>query len=120
MGLSSVLTAQRDWTDTVQHFARMPLSVLPSGPPLADPGAELSSRRAAEVLAQFAERYGLVLLKAPPVLRAAEGLVLSHLADGTIVVTDRRAMRKRSLVETLDVLDVADVRVAGVVVGARR
>ena len=120
VGLSSVLTAQRDWTDSVQHFARMPLSVLPSGPPLPDPGAELSSRRAAEVLAQLAERYGLVLLKAPPVLRAAEGLVLSHLADGTIVVTDRRAMRRRSLVEVLDVLDVADVRVAGVVVGARR
>jgi capsular polysaccharide biosynthesis protein len=120
VGLTSVLTAQRDWADTVQHFARMPLSVLPSGPPLPDPGAELSSRRAAEVLAQLAERYGLVLLKAPPVLRAAEGLVLSHLADGTIVVTDRRAMRKQSLEEVLDVLEVADVRVAGVVVGARR
>lgn len=120
VGLSSVLTGQRHWTDSVQHFARLPLSVLPSGPPLPDPGAHLSSWRAAEVLAQLADRYGLVLVKAPPVLRAAEGLVLSHLADGTIVVTERGAMRRRSLVEVLDVLDVADVRVAGVVVGARR
>jgi capsular polysaccharide biosynthesis protein len=118
-GLSSLLTEKQDWTDSVQHFAGMPLSVLPSGPPLPDPDAELSSQRAERVLGQLAERYGLVLLKAPPVLRAAEGLTLSALADGTIVVTDRRAMRKRSLVRVLDALDVAGVRVAGVVVSAR-
>jgi Mrp family chromosome partitioning ATPase len=115
VGLSSVLAGGRHWSDAVHHCAGLPMSILPAGAPLADPAAQLGSPAMADLLEQLTGRFGLVLVNCPPVLGSAEALVLSHLADGTLVVTGRKSKRTRPLTEAVEALRLAGARLVGVV-----
>jgi succinoglycan biosynthesis transport protein ExoP len=115
LGLSSVLLDNVNWRDVVQHRARMPLSVLPAGLPPGDPSAVLRSGPIGDLIADLANNYDVVLVKAPPVLRVADGLMFSRIADGTVVVADGPRMHRKELAEEVHVLEVADARVLGIV-----
>jgi len=115
LGLSSVLLDEVDWRDVVQHRARMPLSVLPAGLPPSDPSAVLKPDAISALIADLADNYDVVLVKAPPVLRVADGLLFSRIADGTVVVADGPRMNRNELAEEIHVLGVADARVLGIV-----
>jgi capsular exopolysaccharide synthesis family protein len=114
-GLSSALTGKGQWSDAVRRVPGTTLWVLPAGPQLPDPGALLGSVRMAELLADLVGRYPLVLLKAPPVLRVAEGLALSRLVDGVVVVADGRWMRRSQLAAEVAALSLVNAELVGVV-----
>ena len=62
-----------------------------------------------------AEHYDVVLIKSPPVLRVADGLLFCRIADGTVVVADEPRMESDDLSEELHALGVADAVVLGIV-----
>ena len=106
------------WEEVVRREPDLSLTVLEAGPAVTDPSALLGSRRMEALLSTLTESYDLVLVKAPPVLRAAEALALSRLVDGVVVVTDGRRMSKLELSSELDALRNADARLLGVVLAA--
>lgn len=117
LGLSSVLLGEVSWQDAVQHRGRTLLSVLPAGPAQTDPDL-LRPAAIAALIAELAEHYDVVLIKAPPVLRVADGLLLSRIADGTIVVADGNVMHRDELTEEVQSLSMADSLVLGIVLMA--
>ncbi len=114
-GLSSVLTGKRRWTDVVRRVPHSTLWVLPAGPEPPDPSALLGSDRMAGLLAELAGRYPLVLLKAPPVLRVADGLALSRLVDGVVVVAESRGLLRSRLADEVIALRTVGAPLLGVV-----
>jgi hypothetical protein len=59
-----------------------------------------------------------VLVKAAPVLRTADGLVVSALTDRVVVVADEAAMSRELLVDVLGSLDAVGARPLAVVLHA--
>jgi Mrp family chromosome partitioning ATPase len=70
------------------------------------------------VVRTLAETHDVVLVKAPPVLTAAAGLVACAVSDGVVVVTDEAAMNQDLLTEELRMFEVAGAPVLGVVAHA--
>jgi capsular exopolysaccharide synthesis family protein len=116
-GLSAVLLGEADWRDAIQQRGR--LAVLSVGARQTDPSLLLQQpARISAVLTELVANYDVVLIKAPPVLRVADGLLLARIADGTVVVADGPAMNRNELAEEVHALGVADALVLGIVLMA--
>jgi Mrp family chromosome partitioning ATPase len=62
------------------------MSVICSGPPLADPQDFFISRPFERALAYMLAHYDIVLFDSSPVLTVADGLLLASMVDGVIMV----------------------------------
>jgi polysaccharide biosynthesis transport protein len=114
-GLSSVLVEQVGWRDALHNRGRTLLSVLPAGPPLSDPSAVLNPAAMSALIGELADNFDVVLIKSPPVLRVADGLLFARIVDGTVVVADGPMMNRTDLAEELHALGVADALLIGIV-----
>ena len=63
------------------------LDVIPSGPIPPDPGEFVSTAALARLLETLTERYDLVLVDAPPLLRVGDALTLAANVSALLVVT---------------------------------
>ena len=79
-------------------------------------GDFIGSQALAEILAQLRERYDLVLIDAPPLLRVGDGIALSARVDALIVVTRLNILRRPMLNELRRVLHTLPAQQLGYVV----
>jgi Mrp family chromosome partitioning ATPase len=114
MGLSSVLSGQAELTQAVQDPGIKGLRVIPSGPVPPNPAELLGSPRMKQFLEEVGKVADWVLLDGPPVLGLADALVLSSLADGTIMVVNE-ATNRRILAHARDQLAKVQTRTMGAV-----
>jgi succinoglycan biosynthesis transport protein ExoP len=115
LGLTSILVDGVSVRSVVTGSMVSPIWVLPTGPALRDPSLMLNDDAAEALFAQLPELYDVVLIKAPPVLVIAEGLMLARISDGVVVVTDEPAMNRDVLAEEIRALKIAGADVLGVV-----
>ncbi len=88
VGFTSVLLNERGLDEVIRpapHFEN--LDVLCAGPLAPNPSELLGGEHFAEILRKLATDYTLVLLDSPPVLPVTDALVLSRVADATVVIT---------------------------------
>jgi succinoglycan biosynthesis transport protein ExoP len=96
------------------------LDVIPSGPVPPNPGEFVSTAVLTRMLDELAERYDLVLIDSPPLLRVGDGLTLAANVDALIVVTQLATLRRPIVNELRRVLDACPTRALGfVVTGAK-
>jgi tyrosine-protein kinase len=117
-GLTDVLLGQVPAGDAVVRSPRDPVWVLPSGSAPSDPSQLLAPAALRRLLDELTESFDVVLVKAPPVLTAATGLVVATVSDGVVVVTDEAAMKRDVLTEELRMFDVAGSPVLGMIAHA--
>jgi succinoglycan biosynthesis transport protein ExoP len=91
------------------------LDVIPSGPIPPDPGEFVSTATLSRVLDTLGERYDLVLIDAPPLLRVGDALTLASKTSALVVVTRLPGMRRPILNELRRVLDTCPTRTLGFV-----
>jgi capsular exopolysaccharide synthesis family protein len=123
-GLSSLLTGGGD----PEVFARQPksvggsplaenvakrLSLIPSGPPVAQPLAVLDSGAMVGLLAGQRESFDFVLLDSAPVTVVADAVALAAHVDGVIVVASATRSSSRVIVALRQRLDQVGARVIG-------
>ena len=92
------------------------LDVLLSGPLPPDPGEFVGTRKLAEILIDLRERYDVVVIDSPPLLRVGDALTLSSRVDGLLVVTRLNLVRRPLLVELRRALDAAPATKLGYVI----
>ena len=92
------------------------LDVLVSGPLPPDPGEFAASYRLAEILAQLRKMYDTVVVDTPPLLWVGDALTLSSQADGIIMITRMKALRRPMLRELRRILELAPARKLGFVI----
>jgi polysaccharide biosynthesis transport protein len=113
-GLTSVVAGDMPWRSAVQK-PHPRLGVLPAGPTSYDPSGLLDFGAMTDFLKEAAEDYDLVLVKAPPVLLVADGLMLGRVTDGVVVVADQKSMHRDLLASEVEALDLATANLVGVV-----
>lgn len=86
-GLSTYLAGATADINTVFKRPLTNLTVIPSGPVPPNPSELLGSNRMSELIESLAENFDLIIWDSPPLMTVTDGLILSRILDGTIIVT---------------------------------
>ena len=113
-GLTDVLVGDVDLNSAVQRTAAN-IYVVPAGSPPPNPSELLSTEKAFAIVQSLAQQVDIVLLDCPPVLPVTDALVVSRMADATVVVVDSRSTERRALRRTLQQLAQIGAPVVGIV-----
>lgn len=114
-GLTDVLIGQATLADTIIHWQRGLLDFLPAGAIPPNPSELLASHQMADLLADLAGRYDLVILDAPPLLPVTDAAILSTAADGAILVTRQGTTKREQVADSADALRQVNARIFGTV-----
>jgi len=84
-GLSRYLTGNSD-DNIISEIPNEGIVMIPAGPIPPNPAELLGSKKMEQFVLKMREQYDFILLDSPPVQSVTDCLVLSKIADGTIVV----------------------------------
>lgn len=84
-GLSTYLSGNTD-EKIVHRLPEKNIYVIPSGPIPPNPVELISSHRMIILLEDMARDYDFIFIDSPPIIHLADGLILSTLVDGTVLV----------------------------------
>jgi len=115
-GLSGILSGDCTVCNaTVMAEAIPNLAILPSGAPVTYPAEMLASAKMLELIARWRSEYDHVVLDTPPVSMFTDAVVLGDRADAVLLVVRAGVTSRHALRHARDVLQRANVSVAGVV-----
>ena len=119
VGLSSILSGKAELDEAIQPVPGIPnLSLLAAGEVPANPAVLLDSARMRDLLGTVSARFDYVLIDTPPVLSVTDAVLLSKMADSTLLVIRAGMTDKASLRRVCDVLIHVDARIVGVILNA--
>ncbi len=113
-GLTDCLLGRATFEDVFQNVDEH-LTILASGPVPPNPSELLSYPAFAELVAEVAPRFEIILIDAPPLLPVADAVVLSQVSSGVILVADVTRLRRPQLVHATEAIRLGGGRVEGVV-----
>lgn len=115
-GLSGIVSGACSERDATVRTEVLPnLAMLPSGLPPEYPAEMLASTKMRELLDSWRSVYDHVVIDTPPVSMFTDAVVLGSRADAVLVVVRASTTTKQVLRHTRDVLQRANVNLAGVV-----
>lgn len=118
-GLTHVLLGRASLDEAVQLLpageGEVPLAFLPAGVFPPNPAELLGSPRMRELLAQLRQRYGVIVLDAPPLMHVTDAAVLGGMADSTLLVARAGSTEKEALRHAAGRLELLRAPVGGVV-----
>ncbi len=119
IGLSSVLAGKSIAEDVIQPVPGIPnLFLLPAGESPANPAAMLGSSRMRDLLGKMSALFDYVIIDTPPVLSVTDAVLLSKLADSTMLVIRAGMTEKAALRRVCDMLAHVDARIVGLILNA--
>lgn len=108
---------------TIREFAVQAqpenLWVLPAGVRIEDPGILLRSDRMKDRVNELRKEFDYVVMNAPALNSYADGIVLSGLLEGVVLVLEANATRREAAVRVTDGLRAANIPVLGAVLNNR-
>ncbi|WP_158437807.1 polysaccharide biosynthesis tyrosine autokinase [Naasia lichenicola] len=113
VGLTNVLLGGVSAEDAIQRIGAF--DVLPAGTTPPNVTQLVTSDAMARLFGELTERYDFVVVDSPPVLAVTDGLSISALTDGALVVARQAVTRRRQLAEAVESLNFVNSRVLGVV-----
>jgi capsular exopolysaccharide synthesis family protein len=114
-GLTTVLTENIDYRLLIQPINNEKLDILTSGPIPPNPPELLGSKRMQLFLERLKEDYDMVILDSPPAGLVTDAVVLSSIADGTILVCAAGKTESTVIKTTKQALDKVNANIIGVV-----
>jgi capsular exopolysaccharide synthesis family protein len=99
----------------ILKLTKAKLSVLPSGPIPPNPAELLGSAQMRDLLSGSAAKYDFVILDCPPILAVHDGIVLSKMVDGVILVVDMSHTRRNHFKHAVERLREVNAPLFGVV-----
>jgi capsular exopolysaccharide synthesis family protein len=115
MGLTNFLVGDADLGNVAQSTSITGLTSITAGPLPPDPVELLSGSRIKELLQTVATQYDHVIIDGPPVLGLADALILSNLAEATILTVHAGKTRKGPVTTSLKRLRQAKAHIIGTV-----
>jgi len=86
VGLSTYLSGNIE-EEIILSSSEDKIDVIPSGPIPPNPVELISSKRMKTLLKDVSQRYDFIIVDSPPIIQLADGLILSTLVNGTVLVT---------------------------------
>jgi len=119
IGLSTVLAGKTEVDDAIHPVPGIPnLSFLPAGEAPLYPAVLLGSPAMRDLLAKLSANFDYVIIDTPPVLTVTDAVLLSKVADSTLLVIRAGMTDKAALRRVCDVLAHVDARIVGVILNA--
>ncbi len=113
-GLTNYLSSENARENDISHSCMIKnLKVITSGPIPPDPVELLSGNKMIELLETASKQYDHIIIDGPPILGLADALVLSNLAEATIVAVEAGKTRKTPLLDGLKRLERANANILG-------
>lgn len=97
IGLTTLIAGSSDDTSYREVPAVPGLTFLPAGATPPNPAELMGSRKMAQLISEWRERFDFVVIDCPPVLPVTDAVVLSQMVDGVVMVT-RFAVSKRQAI----------------------
>ena len=92
------------------------LDVIPVGPIPPNPTSLLTSKKFEQFMEKIKEKYEKIIIDLPPMLAAADSLIVSKHADGMILVVRAGKTHKHSLRVAIENIEASGVKLLGVVI----
>jgi len=107
-----------DCSQTIFEVPEMPkLNFVLSGLGLKDSGGILDIEKIALFIEKTKEEYDIIMIDSPPAGIDAEGVKLSVIADGTVIMVQSGKTPKASAKRMKEMLEAVNVTVLGVILG---
>ena len=95
-GLSNYLTGNATLEEILRPSSIPNLSVLTAGTRPPSPGILMNSQEFKDLLGQLRERFKHIIIDTPPILAFSEGLIISVLTDGVLLVTKHNCTHRNA------------------------
>ncbi len=116
-GVAELLANRCTLDDAICESTELPgLAVLYSGTLAAHPARLLRSEQIAAMFSELRSRYSWVIVDSPPLLVADDVLLLTHQADGCLLVIDAESTQMPAIRSAIGRLHKVGARILGVVV----
>ena len=120
-GLSEVLAGVGRLDESVRHSVLSDgLSVLPAGNVPPNPCELLSSANMRRTLFVLSEGFDYIVVDLPPVTEVSDGLAISNLLSGVVLVVRPDHCDRRDLDEAIKRLEFLKVKILGFVVNRKK
>jgi capsular exopolysaccharide synthesis family protein len=119
-GLSDILTGRATYDETIQKTAVDDLFILPSGSHPPNPAELLNSKRMKEFVDDIRKQYAVVLIDLPPVLAVIDPVIVSALADMTVLVVRLNVTTRKPLKRAIEELGRAKADIIGLILNDAR
>ncbi len=115
-GISNVLSKLSTFEESVQVLEQYSgLHVLTAGISVPNSSEMLGSDRMKDTLAKLSERYDYILLDTPPINVISDGLNLSRISDGVVVVVRQNHSTHDELKQAISSLNFISAKILGIV-----
>lgn len=115
LGLTELLTGQREAPEVIIPTGVENVSFLSSGSSPPNPAELLGSKKMRESLAFLREQYDYILIDSPPVIPVSDAVLLSTMVEGVVFVVGGQQTPKHVVREAQARLGYARAKVLGVV-----
>lgn len=112
-GLTKLLTTHGSIEHEVMPTQHEDLWLLPCGPRPPNPADLLSTGRFAEILAEAAKHFDMVLVDAPPVLGLADAPLIAAACGNVMLIVEAGKTRTRAAIEALNRVEATGAHVIG-------
>jgi capsular exopolysaccharide synthesis family protein len=119
-GLTHALFKENRWQDIMQETDVENLSLMTSGSIAPNPTELLSSQRMQELVEELRGRFDIVLFDTPPLAAVTDGLILSSVCDGVILVVRSGKTKTNLARKVLGQLEFAKAKVLGAVLNNKK
>lgn len=113
-GITDVLTQHVVFDEAVIHYADN-LDVLTSGTKIPFASEFIQSASLKTFIAKMREKYDVILLDCPPINLVTDGIIVSSVADGTLLVIAHNQDERKDLLRAKDLLDQMNTNIVGIV-----
>ena len=115
IGLSNLLIRQWELDDVIQQTDIEGLDIITSGPTPPNPAELLTSKMMDILLEELEKRYDMIIFDTPPVLSVTDAQILSHKAEGTILVLNAGSTEKSNVLKAKEALVSSQANIIGTV-----
>ncbi|RUS45282.1 CpsD/CapB family tyrosine-protein kinase [Cohnella sp. AR92] len=115
LGLTNVLVNEHPWNSALRASDIPNLFIMTAGALPPNPSEILASQRMRNLMEELSEEFDMILFDTPPILAVTDGLIISSLCDGVVMVI-KSGRTKHALARKLkQSLEHAKARIFGVV-----
>jgi len=112
-GLSNILAGFDKLDDCLVHTSQENLDCLTSGAIPPNPVELISSEAMTDLLANLSEKYDYIFIDTPPLNIVTEGLLLTKICNGIILVTRQKYTMYKMVERAINSLKFANAKILG-------
>lgn len=114
-GLIDLLISSESPENVLQPTPDENLFILPAGKTPPNPSELLSSEQMRKVLNRLSNTFDRIILDSPPLIAVTDGVILSSMTEGTVLVVQAGRTGKESVRRAVKLLQDVGARILGVI-----